>query len=61
MCVERRPDKHGPVNPNEHPPMHDSSSADDAAGNTASSSSSCSSSSSSSLAEHIQGVITSWS
>lgn len=29
--AERRPDKHGPVNPNEHPPMHDSSSADDAA------------------------------
>jgi len=57
MCVERRPDKHGPVNPSEHPPMHDSSSADDAAGNTASSSSS----SNSSLAEHIQGVITSWS
>jgi len=29
VCAERSPDKHDHVNPNEHPPMHDSSSVQD--------------------------------
>lgn len=32
--AERSPDKHGHVNPNEHPPMHDSSSLQDNSGET---------------------------